>query len=169
MPRATGTTECTARWNSLDDAEFQSLIERGYINVDDITPKFIESIKTRQGWEKCSATNFRQNYRRVANTLQLTLHLNGARVRQKGESCRVFSFFGIFSNQIRAHSHFACRHKRRQQRRRRQRCWETESARPSPLVPVKSNLSVVPTSLPECFLVDIEVSSCSKIRFLLYL
>ncbi len=48
-------------------------------------------------------------------------------------------------------------------------CWETESARPSPLVPVKSNLSDVPTSLPECFSADLEVSSCSKIRFLLYL
>ncbi len=48
-------------------------------------------------------------------------------------------------------------------------CWETESARPSPLIPVKSNLSVISTSLPECFLVDLEVSSYSKIRFLLYL
>ncbi len=48
-------------------------------------------------------------------------------------------------------------------------CWETESARPSPLVPVKSNLIVIPTSLPECFLADLEVSSCSKISFLLNL
>ncbi len=48
-------------------------------------------------------------------------------------------------------------------------CWETESARPSPLVPVKSNLIVIPTSLPECFLADLKVSSWSKIRFLLYL
>jgi hypothetical protein len=52
---------------------------------------------------------------------------------------------------------------------RQKYCWETESACPSPLVPVKSNLSVVPTSLLECFLADLEVSSCSKIRFLLYL
>jgi hypothetical protein len=48
-------------------------------------------------------------------------------------------------------------------------CWKTESARPSPLVPVKPNLSIVPTSPPECRSVDLKVSSCSKIRFLLYL
>ncbi len=48
-------------------------------------------------------------------------------------------------------------------------CWETESARPSPLIPVKSNLSVVPTSPPKGCLADLKVSSCSKIHFLLYL
>jgi hypothetical protein len=48
-------------------------------------------------------------------------------------------------------------------------CWETESARPSPLVPVKSNLSDVPTSPSEGCSADLEVSSCSKIHFLLYL
>ncbi len=49
------------------------------------------------------------------------------------------------------------------------RCWETESAHPSPLIPVKSNLCVLPTSLPECCRADLKVSSCSKIHFLLYL
>jgi hypothetical protein len=69
MPRATGTTERIARWNSLDDAEFRSLVERGYIDIKDITQKFIKSIRTRHGWENCSATNFCQNYRRVVKTL----------------------------------------------------------------------------------------------------
>jgi hypothetical protein len=49
MPRATGTTEHTARWNSSDDAKFQSLIKRGYIYIDDTTRKFIKSIRTRHG------------------------------------------------------------------------------------------------------------------------
>jgi hypothetical protein len=69
IPRATRTTEHTARWNSSDNAEFRSLVKRGYVNINNITPKFIESIRTRHGWENRSATNFRQNYRRVMNTL----------------------------------------------------------------------------------------------------
>jgi hypothetical protein len=69
MPRATETTERTARWNISDDDKFQSLITRGKIDINNITPKFIESIRTKHGWENCTATNFRQNYRRVANTL----------------------------------------------------------------------------------------------------
>jgi len=69
MPRATRTTERIARWNSSDDAEFQSLVEKGYIDINNISPKFIESIRTRHGWENCSATNFCQNYRRVVKTL----------------------------------------------------------------------------------------------------
>ena len=55
--------------NILDDAEFRSLVERGYIDINDITPKFIKSIRIRHGWENCSATNFCQNYRRVVKTL----------------------------------------------------------------------------------------------------
>ncbi len=86
MPRATGTTEHTARWNSLDDAKFRSLVKRGYIDINNVTTKFIKSIRTRHGWENCLATNFRQNCRRVANTLRLALDPNGAQVGQKGES-----------------------------------------------------------------------------------
>ncbi len=93
MPRATKTTERTARWNSWDNDKFWSLVARGYINIDNISPKFIKSIRTRHGWENFSAINFCQNYRRVANTLWLALDLNGAWVRQKGEFCRVFFFF----------------------------------------------------------------------------
>jgi hypothetical protein len=80
MPRVTGTTEHTARSNSLDVTKFRSLVKRGYIDIDKITPKFIESIRKRHGWENCSATNFHQNYRRVADTHQLALDLNGAQV-----------------------------------------------------------------------------------------
>ncbi len=92
MPRATGTTECTARWNSLDDAKFQSLIKRGYIDINNINPKFIKPIRTRHGWENPSATNLCQNYRRAVKTLRLELDLSSAQVGQKGESCRVFLF-----------------------------------------------------------------------------
>jgi hypothetical protein len=93
MPKATRTTEPTARWNSSDDDKFQSLIAKGKIDIDNITPKFIEPIRTKHGWENRTATNFCQNYQRVANTLQLAQDLNGARVEQRGESFRVFFFF----------------------------------------------------------------------------
>jgi hypothetical protein len=69
MPRATGTTERTASWNSSDDDKFQGLVAKGKIDINNITPKSIESIRTKHGWENCTATNFRQNYQRAANTL----------------------------------------------------------------------------------------------------
>ncbi len=135
MPRATGTTEHTTRWNSSDDNKFQSLVAKGKIDIDNITPKFIESIRTKHGWENRTATNFRQNYHRDANTLQRVHDLNGARVEQRGESFRFFSFSGIFSDWICACRHFACRHRQQQRRRRwqqrggrhwqkRRRCWQ---------------------------------------------
>ncbi len=93
MPRATGTTEHTARWNSSDDDKFQSLVAKGKIDIDNITLKFIKSIRTKHGWENHTATNFYQNYQRVANTLQLMQDLNGAWVERRGESFRVFFFF----------------------------------------------------------------------------
>jgi hypothetical protein len=93
MPRATGTTERTARWNSSDDDKIQSLVAKGKIDINNITPKFIESIRTKDGWENRTATNFRQNYQRVANTLQLAQDLNGAWIERRGESFRVFFFF----------------------------------------------------------------------------
>jgi hypothetical protein len=46
MPRATGTTERTARWNSLDNDKFRGLVAKGKIDIDNITPKFIKSIRT---------------------------------------------------------------------------------------------------------------------------
>ncbi len=93
MPTAAGTTERTARWNSSDDDEFRSLVAKGKIDINNITSKFIESIRKKHGWENRTATNFRQNYRRVAKTLQLAQDLNGAWVEQRGESFRVFFFF----------------------------------------------------------------------------
>jgi hypothetical protein len=73
--------------------KFRSLVAKGKIDIDNITPKFIKSIRTKDGWENRTATNFRQNYQRVANTLQLAQDLNGACVEQRGESFRVFFFF----------------------------------------------------------------------------
>jgi hypothetical protein len=80
IPRATGTTECTGRWNSSDNDKFPGLIAKGKTDIDNITPKFIKSIRTKHCWENRTATNFCQNYRRVVNTLRLALDLNGARV-----------------------------------------------------------------------------------------
>jgi hypothetical protein len=97
MPRVAGSSEKTARWNSADDVEFQKLVRRGIIDIEDITPRFIESIRASQErWKTRSASNFRTNYRRVANTLRLKRDLVGARAL-RGESCvACFLFSGIF-------------------------------------------------------------------------
>ena len=97
MPRCVGSSEKTVRWNSSNDAEFRKLVGRGIIDIKDITPHFIESIReSSERWKTRSATNFRSNYRRVTNTLRLERDLVGARTLG-GESCvACFSFSGIF-------------------------------------------------------------------------
>jgi hypothetical protein len=97
MPRVAGSSEKTARCNSADDIEFRKLVRRGIIDIEDITPHFIESLRaSEERWKTRSASNFRTNYRRVANTLRLERDLVGARAL-RGESCvACFSFSGIF-------------------------------------------------------------------------
>jgi hypothetical protein len=74
--------EQTARWNESDDTEFKKLVKKGCIDINDITPAFIKSIRTSSPqWENRSAENFRTNYQRVANTLRLARDLDGARAR----------------------------------------------------------------------------------------
>ncbi len=58
-----------ARWNISDDAKFRKLAHKGKIDINNITPVFIETIRKKHGWEKCIALNFCTNYCRVANTL----------------------------------------------------------------------------------------------------
>jgi hypothetical protein len=48
MPRVVGTSEKMARWNSSDGAEFQKLVHRGIIDIEGITPRFIESIRASE-------------------------------------------------------------------------------------------------------------------------
>jgi len=79
MARGVGLHEKTARWNESDDAKFRSQVLSGIINIDDITPPFIENVRVNHGWEIRTRDNFRQNYRRVANTLRLARDLNGAK------------------------------------------------------------------------------------------
>ena len=122
MPRVAGSSENTARWNSADDVEFQKLVHRGIIDIEDITPRFIESIRASQErWKTRSASNFRTNYRRVANTLRLKRDLVGTRAL-RGESCVLacFSFSGIFL-QIVSQKTTTTKRRRRPRRRRRQR------------------------------------------------
>jgi len=97
MPRHIGSSEKMVRWNSSDDAKFQKLVGRGDVDIEDITQRFIESIREfSERWKTRSAMNFRSNYRRVANTLRLERDLVGARTL-RGESCvACFSFSGIF-------------------------------------------------------------------------
>jgi hypothetical protein len=51
MPRVTGTSEQTARWNLSDDAKFLELAHKHKIDIDNITPVFIETIRKKHGWE----------------------------------------------------------------------------------------------------------------------
>ena len=97
MPRRIGSSEKMVRWNSSDDAKFWKLVGRCVVNIEDITPRFIESIREfSERWKTRSAMNFCSNYRRVANTLRLERDLVGARTL-RGESCvACFSFSGIF-------------------------------------------------------------------------
>jgi hypothetical protein len=92
MPRVTRASEQTARWNLSDTTKFQELVDKGKIDINNITPVFIEAIRKKHGWENCSHSNFRDNYRKVANTLRLAQDLNGARAL-KGESCVEFVCF----------------------------------------------------------------------------
>jgi hypothetical protein len=81
-----------ARWNLSDTAKFQELVDKGKIDIDNITPVFIETIRKKHGWENHSTSNFRNNCHKVANTLQLAQDLNGARAL-KGESFVEFVCF----------------------------------------------------------------------------
>jgi hypothetical protein len=78
MPRVTGASEQTARWNLSNTAKFEELEDKGKINIDNITPVFIETIRKKHSWENCSRLNFRDNYCKVANTLRLARDLNRA-------------------------------------------------------------------------------------------
>ncbi len=45
MPRVTGTSKQTERWNISNDAKFQELAHKGKIDINNITPVFIETIQ----------------------------------------------------------------------------------------------------------------------------
>ncbi len=65
-------------------------IENSYSASILLTPATINSIKAKYGWVKHSEMNFRQNYKRVASTLQLAQDLEGARAqRRNGESYKI--------------------------------------------------------------------------------
>ena len=86
MPRLIGSPETTSRWNKSDDAKFRTQVDSGIIDIDDVTPKSIESVRTTHGWDNRTKLNFRINYRRVAGLLRLARDLQGARVsRKKGK------------------------------------------------------------------------------------
>ena len=77
--RAIGLPEKSKRWDVSDNAKFRAQVKAGIIDIDDISPKFIENVRENHGWKIRSKENFRTNYRRVANTLRLARDLNGAR------------------------------------------------------------------------------------------
>ncbi len=69
MARTAGKPESTKRWEKSDNAKFRVQVKEGIIDIDDISPKFIENVQENHGWKNRSKENFRTNYHRVANTL----------------------------------------------------------------------------------------------------
>ena len=78
MARTAGKPESTKRWDKSEDAKFREQVKEGIIDIDDISPKFIENVRENHGWKNRSKENFRTNYCQVANTLRLAQDLNGA-------------------------------------------------------------------------------------------
>ena len=89
MPRVLGSQEKTKRWNKADHEKFRRLVQKGKIDIDNITPAFIDKIRTKHGWDIRTVHNFRANYKKCVNTLRVARDLKGAR-QIPGESCRVF-------------------------------------------------------------------------------
>jgi hypothetical protein len=90
MPQGTGLNEQMARWNKSDNAKFRELVKRGKIDIANVTPATIDYIRAKYGSVNRSEMNFHQNYRRVANTLQLAQDLEGAQAhRRNGESYNI--------------------------------------------------------------------------------
>jgi hypothetical protein len=85
MPRAAGAIEKTKRWNGSDTAKFKKQVKEGKIDIDNITPAFIESVRVNHGWEPRSKENFRDNYKRIVNLIRIKRDLKG-----RGESSSLF-------------------------------------------------------------------------------
>lgn len=85
MPRAAGATEQVKRWSDSDTAKFKTQVKEGKIDIDNIDPKFIESVRVNHGWEPRSKLNFRDNYKRIVNLIRIKQDLKG-----RGESSSLF-------------------------------------------------------------------------------
>ena len=85
MPRAAGATEQVKRWSASDTAKFKTQVKEGKIDINNITPDFIEAVRVNHGWEPRSKLNFRDNYKRIVNLLRIKRDLQG-----RGESSSLF-------------------------------------------------------------------------------
>jgi len=79
MPRSAGVQERAKRWDISESAKFQEQVNSGIIDIDDVTPTTIETIRTNHGWSYRTRENFRANYKRVAAKLRIARDYNGAR------------------------------------------------------------------------------------------
>ena len=90
MLRVLGSQGKTKWWNTADQKKFRCLVRKGKIDIDNITPAFIDKIRTKHGWDNRTVHNFRANSKKCVNILRLARDLNRAQ-QIPGESCRVFS------------------------------------------------------------------------------
>ena len=94
MPRPVGTQERAKRWDNSESAKFQEQVNSGIIDIDDVNPTTIETIRTDHGWSYRTRENFRTNYKRVAARLRIARDYNGARAAtadlEEDEESKIF-------------------------------------------------------------------------------
>ena len=71
MPRSAGVQERAKRWDNSESAKFQEQVNSGIIDIDDVNPTTIETIRTNHSWSYRTRENFRANYKRVAAKLRI--------------------------------------------------------------------------------------------------
>ena len=65
----TRTTETIARWGKVDTESFREYVDKGYIDIDNTKPGYIESIRVDSRCKRFNARrklNFRDNFRNTA-------------------------------------------------------------------------------------------------------
>ena len=72
------SAETSARWNDADRKFFREKVDAGIIDIDDTTPRYIDSIR-QKFWGGKKPITFRDNYRTFAATLRTEREASGAR------------------------------------------------------------------------------------------
>ena len=78
----TRTTETIARWGKVDTESFREYVDKGYIDIDNTKPGYIESIRVDSRCKRFNARSklsFRDNFRNTAADLRLERELRGGR------------------------------------------------------------------------------------------
>ena len=86
----TRAKETAPRWGKVDNDEFRDYVKRGYIDIDNCTPGYIESVRVDPRCKRFagrSKLSFRDNYRNIAADLRVERELRGGRAGKFFVSC----------------------------------------------------------------------------------